>query len=251
MADLTDVELLSRLQVALAPAPARPDEVSLARLHATLAELEAETEPVDIVSARRRRELRRGLPRRVTRSSVVAASALTFALTASVAAAAVATNTLPGPTRAFAYDLGLPVTSPALFRAQQSANQLREAIVAKNHQQETRLSHELVRDLKSLNASDLSQIRSTAEKLLGTVGLRVPKVPNAVATPITPTVTIPTVSVPRVSVPSVTVPKVTVPKVTTPSVSVPGATVPSVSVPTVTLPPVTIPSVTLPNIPLT
>lgn len=240
MAELTDVELLSRIQVALAPDSARPDELSLARLHATLAELAADPEPVDIATARRRREhVRQGVSRRLTRSSVVAASALAFALTASVAAAAVATNTLPGPTRAFAYDLGLPVTSPALFRTQQNVSQLHQAIVAKNHQQETRLSHELVRDLKSLNASDLSQIRNTAQKLLVTVGLKVPRVPSAVTSPITPTITIP-----GVSVPAVTVPRVTVPKVTTPSVSVPGLIVPSV-----TLPKATIPSVTLPNIP--
>src|SRR5580700_9296703 len=166
MADLTDVELLSRLQVALAPAPARPDEVSLARLHATLAELEAETEPVDIVSARRRRELRRGLPRRVTRSSVVAASALSFALTASVAAAAVATNTLPGPTRAFAYDLGLPVASPSLFRAQQTETQLRHAIVNDDTSQAKYLGQQLIGEMDTLDFSDLSQIRASADTLL-------------------------------------------------------------------------------------
>jgi len=248
MAEFTDVELLSRLQVALTPAPALPDEMSLARLHATLAELEVESEPVDIATARRRRDhVRRGLPRRVTRPSIVAAGAVAFALTASVAATAVATNTLPGPTRAFAYDLGLPVTSPALFRAQQSAKQLHQAIVAKNHQQETKLSHELVQDLKSLNASDLSQIRSTAAKLLVAVGFKVPTVPVAVPSPITPTVTVPGVSVPRISIPSVT--GVTVPKVTTRRVSVPRVTVPRVTVPSVTSPKVTIPSVTLPNIP--
>ena len=44
MAELTDLELLSQLRDALATPPVRPDAASLARLHATLAELELEQE---------------------------------------------------------------------------------------------------------------------------------------------------------------------------------------------------------------
>src|ERR1700734_261047 len=115
MAEFSDVDLLSHLQVALAPRPSQPDETSIARLHATLAELELENEPLDIIPTA---PLRTAQPRSArmhrrrfsTRSSVLVASAISFTLTAGVAAAAVATNTLPGPTRAIAYDLGLPVT---------------------------------------------------------------------------------------------------------------------------------------------
>jgi hypothetical protein len=251
MSELTDVELLTRLQDALTPAPARPDEVSLARLHATLAELANESEPVSITTALERRDRVRSTPlrRRVTaRTSLVAASALAFALTAGVAAAAVATNTLPGPTRAIAYDLGLPVTSPALFRAETSANQLHQAILTNNHTRERQLAHQLVGDLKTLNTSDLSQIEKAAKKLLVEVGVSVPKLPGAVTTPTTPTVTVPSVSVPSATVPPVTVPSVTVPSVTVPPVTVPSITVPSITVPSITVPSVTIPSVTIPSV---
>jgi hypothetical protein len=209
MSELTDVELLSRLQDALTPASVQPDEVSLARLHATLAELAGESEPVSITTALERRDQGRSnvVRRRVTaRTSLVAASALAFALTAGVAAAAVATNTLPGPTRAIAYDLGLPVTSPALVRAETSAKQLHLAIVTKNHSQERLLAHQLVGDLKTLNTNDLSQIRNAAKKLLVEVGVKVPTLPGAVTSPTTPTVTVPSVSVPSVTIPGVTLP---------------------------------------------
>ena len=51
------------------------------------------------------------------RHPVAAAAAVAVLATGGVAAAAVATDHLPGPTRAVAYDLGLPVTSPALVTA--------------------------------------------------------------------------------------------------------------------------------------
>src|ERR1700722_6395545 len=129
MAEMTDLELLSQLHDVLAAPPVRPDAQSLARLHETLAELERESGPVSITTAvRHRTSGERAHDRRrrfAGRSSVLVASAVAAALTASVAAAAVATNTLPGPMRAIAYDVGLPVVSPSLFRAQQTETQLR------------------------------------------------------------------------------------------------------------------------------
>jgi hypothetical protein len=253
MAELSDVELLSSLQVALAPAPARPDARALAQLHATLEELAIEFEPVDIATAAPRRTPGRPLDRRrprqtLARSSIVAASAIAFALTAGVAAAAVATNTLPGPTRAFAYDMGLPVTSPSLFKTQQSTAQLQQAILSKNIPQEKLLGQELIGDLQSLNYSDLSQIRSTADALLVEVGLTLPTLSNTATS--VPATSVPSVSVPSVSVPGVTAPGITVPQVTMPSVSVPSVTTPVVTTPTVTIPSAKLPEVTTPSTPL-
>jgi hypothetical protein len=263
MAELTDLELLSSLRVALAPPPIRPDDATMARLHEALAKLDVEDEPIDFVAAARRNVRHANTTRRarrtVGRSSIVAISALAAALSVGVAAAAVATNTLPGPTRAVAYDLGLPVTSPSLFSAQRSATELRQAILAKDLPQERVLGQQLIGELKTLNYSDLSEIRSTADRLLVQVGLSLPSASNAATRPLTPTdtihvVTIPHSGVPRVSVPSVSVPS-TVPSVRIPIVTVPALTVPSVGVPKATLPRVTVPSVgtpkvTLPNIPL-
>jgi hypothetical protein len=255
MAELTDVELLAHLEGALSAPPVRPDDVTMARLYATLEELAIEDEPVNIATAAARRSSRQlTLPRRtVARSSVIAASALAFALSAGVAAAAVATNTLPGPTRAIAYDLGLPVTSPSLFRAEQSAAALRQSIVSKNLPQEGLLGQQLIGDLQTLNFSDLTQIRATADTLLVEVGLSLPTLSSTSATPVTPTGTVPVVSVPKVRVPAVSVPGVTVPSVSVSRASVPSITVPSVStpvtVPIIPLPKVTIPGLKLPGLP--
>jgi hypothetical protein len=254
MAELTDVELLTSLRIALSPPPAVPDDIALAQLHATLQELETEFAPVDISTATQSRRNRHGTrvlhSRRGARSTFVAASAIAFALTAGVAAAAVATNTLPGPTRAFAYDVGLPVTSPALYGAQQSAAALRQSIISNNLHQQKVLGHQLIGELKTLDVSDLSQIRATAAKLLTEIGLTLPTLSNTNSSSVTPTVTIPSVLVPSVTVPSVTVPNVMVPSATIPSVTVPSITTPVGTVPSVTVPSVSVPKVTVPSIPL-
>jgi hypothetical protein len=254
MAELTDVELLSLLEASISPALVRPDEISLAQLHATLAGLEAGTEVTSIThSVRDSGSDRAGhvaRRRRTRRSSIVVVSAISFALTAGVAAAAVVTNTLPGPTRAFAYDLGLPVTSPSLFRADQSATQLHQAIIANNRPEERALAQKLIGELKKLNFNDLTQIRARADKLLVDVGLGLPTLPSLTKTPITTTNTVPTVFVPSVTVPGTSTPSVSTPSVTTPNVSVPGVTVPSVSIPSVTEPTTGVPSLTIPRITL-
>ncbi|MGB7104138.1 MAG: hypothetical protein WBD82_06025, partial [Acidimicrobiales bacterium] len=236
MAELTDDDLLARLEVALASPPIRPDEQSITRLYATLAELELEDEPVNITSTVHHRtaaprsvhERRRRFPKR---SSVLVASAISFALTAGVAAAAVVTNTLPGPTRGIAYDLGLPVTSPGLFRAQQDENQLRQSIAVGDQAQEKQLGQKLISAMKTLDSSDLSQIRSTADKLLIEVGLGAPTLSNSTTTP-NSTTTVPSTT-PSAKISGVTVPPVTVPTVTTPTATVlPPVTTPTVTTPT-------------------
>jgi hypothetical protein len=88
-----------------------------------------------------------------------------------VAAAAVSTNTLPGPTRAIAYDLGLPVTSPALYHARQQLHQLDSANTQHDTKVAHHLGHGLLHDLKLLNHSDLSQISQPAKAALTKTGL--------------------------------------------------------------------------------
>ena len=88
-----------------------------------------------------------------------------------VAAAAVATNTLPGPTRAIAYDLGLPVTSPALYQARSQLNDV-NAATSRHHANVAReLAKGLIKDLKLLNQNDLSQIRTSVTRTLSQLGL--------------------------------------------------------------------------------
>jgi hypothetical protein len=269
MAEFTDLELFSQLRDALDTPPVRPDAASLARLHATLAELELECAPVSITTPVRHRTatprssaIRR---RRVAgRSSILVAGAVAAALTAGVAAAAVATNTLPGPTRAFAYDVGLPVTSPSLYHAQQTETQLRHALRNHDGSQSRRLGQQLIGEMETLNYSDLSQIRASADTLLVEVGLGLPTISTTSPLPVTTPVTVPTtsgssstvsggsvpsVSVPGVSTPSVTLPSVSVPRVSVPSVSVPSVSVPRVPVPSITVPPVTVPTIKLPGLP--
>jgi hypothetical protein len=268
MAELTDFELLAQLGDALDTPPVRPDAASLARLHATLTELELESEPVAITTAVRRHTVaQRSAARRrrvAGRSSILVAGAVAAALTAGVAAAAVATNTLPGPTRAFAYDVGLPVTSPSLYHAQQTEAQLRQALRGHEGPQSRRLGQQLIGEMETLDYSDLNQIRASADTLLVDVGLGLPTISSTSPLPVTTPVTIPassgssssvtggvpSVSVPSVSTPSVTVPSVSVPSVSVPSVSVPSVSVPSVSTPRVTVPSITVPPVTVPTIKL-
>lgn len=178
MAGPSDSEIMAMLGAALSPTPSAPDQETLARLHAALADL-GDGSVTDVAAQAGHRTTVGGLRRRVanhaSRLFVIAATVL---LTGGVATAAVATDTLPGPTRNIAYDLGLPVTSPALFLAKQNLTQLKKSIVEKNHGQVVRLGHQLEQDLKSLNQGDLSEIRDSAEGLLNDAGLPVPSLPE-------------------------------------------------------------------------
>lgn len=88
-----------------------------------------------------------------------------------VAAAAVATNTLPGPTRAIAYDLGLPVTSPALYQARAQLHNVNAATSGHHTNVARELAKGLIKDLKLLNQNDLSQIRPSVKRTLSQLGL--------------------------------------------------------------------------------
>ncbi len=164
---ITDDELMTRLRNALAAPSAAPDERTMMGLTRELATL---------TSARGERgtrvgtlsSLRRMAGRHVSTFSVFIAASL---LAGSVAAAAVATDTLPGPTRNIAWDLGFPVTSPALYQARQMESHLKVSLRSRDRQSATSLGRTFARDLKRLSAGDLSQIQGTANQLLQKAGV--------------------------------------------------------------------------------
>ena len=161
----SDDELLAQLKEAFLTPSASPDVTARLRLLDALA-----TDNLVSIDASASRSTR--LRRRFgSHASALTLSAVGVLALGGVAAAAVATNTLPGPTRTIAYDLGLPVTSPALFHARAHLHQLNTA--NEMHQKNTArsLSRKLIGDLKSLNQSDLSQIRSAAHNALEVSGL--------------------------------------------------------------------------------
>jgi hypothetical protein len=172
MNEYSDAELMTVLGSALAPTPAMPDWATLARLHETLAELASQSAaPTDVATVRPKRF--EGMRRRLARRTWVVAL-ISLLATGGVATAAVATDTLPGPTRNLAYDLGLPVTSPGLYQAQANLVQLRSSIDHGSRSGEVRWGRSLQHDLKALNDSDLAQIRVPALTLLSEAGLEDP-----------------------------------------------------------------------------
>lgn len=185
MNEYSDAEILTLLGGALSATPAAPDAETLARLHMTLDAISTESGP--LVTARARPAWAFGrLRRRVAQRASVVAVAAAVILTGGVATAAVATDTLPGPTRNIAYDLGLPVTSPGLYQARQNLNQLKTSIVQGNRKAQARWGGQLQHDLKSLNDVDLAQIRVPARSLLNEAGLG-----DSQLSPVTTSTTVP------------------------------------------------------------
>lgn len=177
MSQYSDSDLMAMLSGALSPTPTQPDRLTLDRLHATLAELSTTSVATDVAGARRSMGIAGLRGRLARRTSVVAATMVL--ITGGVATAAVATDTLPGPTRNLAYYLGLPVTSPGLFQAQTNLNQLKNSIDHGNRTGEVRWGRTLQHDLKGLNDIDLAQIEAPALSLLSEVGLEEPLGPPA------------------------------------------------------------------------
>ena len=173
MSQYSDAELLTMLGGALSPPPAAPDAATLSLLHMTLADISTQSGPVATARVRPQRTIG-ALRRRAAQHASVVAVSLAVILTGGVATAAVATDTLPGATRNFAYDLGLPVTSPGLYQARQNLNQLKRSIVQGDRNAQVHWGSELQHDLKSLNDDDLAQIRVPALRLLSEAGLEDP-----------------------------------------------------------------------------
>ena len=159
-----DDEFMTMLKDAFPSEIFQPDDRARRQLRDALAN--DNLERIEVAPAR---SMRRGrLGPRASAFTLSAIGVLTFG---GVAAAAVATNTLPGPLRAFAYDIGLPVTSPALYQARQqlhhlvSANAHDPAVVARH------VGRGLLHDLTLLDRNDLSAIRTPAQKALTQSGL--------------------------------------------------------------------------------
>jgi len=173
---LDDATILAALAESLAPEPASPPVAAIVALHEALARRaddavaaavapDATVAPVVALSSAGRWGRRGGALHRL-RHPVAAAVAVAVLTTGGVAAAAVATDHLPGPTRAVAYDLGLPVTSPALAAAQGTLAAL-QAAVASGDVTRTRISAALLRtELAALSSSDRATIQASATAAL-------------------------------------------------------------------------------------
>jgi len=148
MSAVSDGELLERLGECLLADAAAPDARARAALHLALDEAPAPS----VLAPHTQRQWRR------IRRPVAATIAATILLSGS-AAAAVETNTLPGPLRSLAVTLGLPVTPSAFTQAQSAVSDLTRALAARDPV--------LVRaDLASLEAA-LAQLSPSARAELG------------------------------------------------------------------------------------
>ena len=168
---LDDTMLLAALGEVLAPEPAAPGAEAMAALHRALDDRAAAA--VAVATARdglapvipltpTSRWAQRGGALHRLRHPVAAAVAVAVLATSGAAAAAVATDHLPGPTRAVAFDLGLPVSSPALTTARGTLAQL-DAGVAAGDPARIRATADLLRtELAALSPSDRATIQASA-----------------------------------------------------------------------------------------
>ena len=173
-----DDTLLDMLGELLAPEPVEPGPEALAALHQALAaRSDAPGYPADhddlaavlpfappAASATRRSATWAGLHR--LRHPVAAAVAVGVLATSGVAAAGVATDHLPGPTRSVAFALGLPVTSPSLEAARGTMGQLRVALAARDVAQVHASAALLRSQVDGLAPADRNQIEASAGVLL-------------------------------------------------------------------------------------
>ncbi len=159
----SDDELIARLSSALATARVESDEDVRHRLLAAVA-----ADQVVVLADAAHRRARRRFTRHASALSLGIAGVVALA---GVAAAAVATNTLPGPTRAIAYDLGLPITSPALEGAKAHLAQLVHANANGDTTTARRVGRQLIANLLTLDRSDLDEIRTVARAALAQADL--------------------------------------------------------------------------------
>lgn len=176
MTNLTDDEVLARLAQALRADPIEPSGATWASLESALAGSLA-------ASPARNLGLLRG--RRVPALAITLVSVLTVS---GAAAAAVATNTLPGPLRSLAYNLGLPVTSPALYQAQGEEATLRDTLQSHREARAHAIGEALARRLRTLDRGDRASIVPSADGLLRRAGV---SVTGTVTTTTTTTTTAP------------------------------------------------------------
>jgi hypothetical protein len=166
-----DEELLHSLGTVLAPTAVEPGPEELAGLHRALAARLGEAASVSA----HRRAIRQGwgwveavwmATAFRFRHSVAALVAGVVLVTGGVAAAGVASNTLPGPTRAVAFRLGLPVSSPNLVAAQSEVAALQAALDSRDVSAARSAAAALRQTMATMSASDLDQIEPEASALL-------------------------------------------------------------------------------------
>jgi hypothetical protein len=164
-----DAELLQALATALKPVPARPTVAELAVLHDALAarsgesELSSRAETSSPAFWRNPSVRAQGVHRLRRPAGVLLVAGV---LATSGVAAAVGTNTLPGPARVVAFDLGLPVSSPALVTAQGAVATLRVAVVGSDVAAVRFAADSLRRDMAALTPSDHQKVEPEADQLL-------------------------------------------------------------------------------------
>jgi len=153
----SDEELLDALRHALGPGELVPSDEEMARFHQALEEGRRTAAA---------RPMRHRRPQTVPRWALAGAAA---ALVAALGAfgGGVAADTLPGPLRSAAFDLGLPVSSPALVAARGAESDLRTALSARDRGAVVADSAVLRRRLSELDTADRTRAEPEAEALLG------------------------------------------------------------------------------------
>jgi hypothetical protein len=171
MKEPDDNLLMAALAEAFAPEPAPPNPDDLARLHQALAIRSNghgaySDESARIPSIRRVAFRGWAVQVRRLRHPVAVLAVVGVLATGGVATAAVATNTLPGPTRTVAFDLGLPVSSPDLVATQACLTALQTALVSRDAAEVSTEANSLRRDLAALSPAELKEVELEANQLL-------------------------------------------------------------------------------------
>lgn len=171
MTEHDDRLLAAALAEALAPEPVPPNPDDLTRLHQALAirtnghgSFSEGSAPIPTV--RRFAFPSWTVQLRRLRHPVAVLAFVGVLATGGVATAAVATNTLPGPSRDVAFDLGLPVSSPDLVATQACIGALRTALDSRDAAEVSTEANSLRRDLAALSPTELRQVVLEANQLL-------------------------------------------------------------------------------------
>ena len=169
---LDDDQLLDALRDSLTPSVSGPDPAELSTFRSLLASrfdgmatADDIAEVVPIEAARRTGHASSTGLRRV-RHPVTALVAAAVLATGGVAAAGVATDTLPGPARQIAFAIGLPVSSPALQATRGAMSDLQSALDRQESVAIRTAADALSTDLVALSPSDRAQVEPAADQLL-------------------------------------------------------------------------------------
>lgn len=169
---LDDDALLATLGAALAPEPSSPTAGQMAALHAALDArsglISAAVPDAVIVPLGTSAGATGSRTARIhrLRHPVAVLVGVAVLATSGVAAAGVATDTMPGPVRHVAYSIGLPVTSPALESARATLGALEAALQGHDRAAVVASAALLRTQLAALSDADRAQIDPAAGHLL-------------------------------------------------------------------------------------